>query len=263
MDAIAFPLDFIVAALAAFAGVMVWRFRRRRGHGPRPPFPPEWIALLEQRLPLLARLSAEQRATHRRHVQDFLADIRFVGCNGLEVTEEIRVLIAGLACLLILRPDASVFRGLSAVLVYPAAFWVRHHEPDALGLVSDDPQLQIGESWHGERVVLSWEDVEAALAGDAVNVVVHEFAHQLDDENPGSPGAPKLADYGEWSRVMQAEFERLQKRSSPVLDDYGLEGPTEFFAVATEAFFQNGRDLRRFHAPLYRLLRGYYGFETD
>ena len=262
MEPIALPLDFVVAALAALAGVVIWRLQRRRARPERGPFPDAWRALMRRRLPLLARLAPEQRAQHERHVQDFLAEIRFVGCNGLVVTEEMRVLVAGMACLLLLRPDATVFRGLSAVLLYPTAFWVRHHEPDELGLVSDDPQLQIGESWDGERVVLSWEDVEAALDGDPVNVVVHEFAHQLDDESPGSPGAPKLADYGEWSRVMQAEFDRLQKRPSPVIDDYGLEGPTEFFAVVTEVFFQNGHALRRHHRPLYTLLRDYYRIET-
>jgi Mlc titration factor MtfA (ptsG expression regulator) len=263
MPDIASPLDFVVAALAAFAGIIIWRLQRQHSLAQRAPFPEHWTTLLERRLPLLARLSTAQRALHRRHVQDFFAEVRFIGCNGLEVTEDMRVLIAGMACLLVLRPGAVPFRGLSTVLLYPAAFWVRHQEPDALGLVSTEAQLQIGESWGGERVVLSWADVEAALDGDATNVVAHEFAHQLDDENPGSPGAPKLADYGEWSRVMQAEFERLRHHPSPVLDDYGLEGPPEFFAVATEAFFQNGRALRRHHRALYRLLRDYYGIETD
>jgi Mlc titration factor MtfA (ptsG expression regulator) len=263
MESIAFPLDFVVAALAACAGVVIWRLQRRRNRPARLPFPEAWRALLKRRLPILARLTPEQRALHERHVQDFFNEIRFIGCNGFEVTEDMRVLVAGMACLLILRPDAVLFRGLSTVLLYPTAFWVRHQEPDEFGLVSDEPQLQIGESWNGQRVVLSWEDVEAALDGDPVNVVVHEFAHQLDDESPGSPGAPKLADYGEWSRVMQAEFDRLKHRASPVLDDYGLEGPTEFFAVATEAFFQNGRALRRHHRPLYLLLRDYYRIETD
>lgn len=260
---ISVPLDFVVAALAGLAGFLLWRRQRRRARPVRPPFPEAWAALLQRRLPWLRLLSAEQRVQHRRHVQDFLADIRFTGCEGLVVTEEMRVLVAGLACLLILRPGAQVFRGLSSVLLYPQAFWVRHHEPDELGLVDDGPRLQVGESWDGARVVLSWEDVEAALEGDAVNVVVHEFAHQLDDENPGSPGAPQLADYGEWSKVMQNAFDQLGRRRSPVIDDYGLEGPAEFFAVVTEAFFQRGLDLRRHHGALYRLLRQYYGFETD
>lgn len=254
--------DFMIALLAAILAVWFLRRRYLKRSRERQPFPAEWRALLRSRLPLLARLTPEQRVLHQQRTQEFLHDVRFIGCNGLTVTDEMRVLVAGMACLLILRPEAHVFRGLHAVLLYPTAFWVRHHEPDELGLVSDGPQLQIGESWNGERVVLSWEDVEAALANDPVNVLVHEFAHQLDDENPGAPGAPRLADYTLWSKVMQAEFERLQRQPSPVLDDYGLEGPQEFFAVATEAYFQSGAELQQAHPRLYQLLRDYYLIDT-
>lgn len=254
--------NFLVALIAAVIAVWFLRRRLERRRREREPFPPEWRAILRARLPLLARLTPEQRALHERRTQEFLHDIRFVGCNGLVVSDEMRVLVAGMACLLILRPDAHVFRSLHAVLLYPTAFWVRHEEPDELGLVDSEPQLRLGESWHGERVILSWDDVEAALAGDPVNVLVHEFAHQLDDENPGSPGAPRLADYQQWSKVMQAEFDRLQREPSPVLDDYGLEGPQEFFAVATEAYFQSGAELSQAHPRLYALLRDYYGIDT-
>lgn len=257
--------DFLIALIAA--GFGFWLFRRqRRLRRIAQPFPPEWRTLLRERLPLLTLLTPEQRRLHEKRTQEFLHDVRFIGCNGLTVTDEMRVLIAGMACLLILRPEAHVFRGLQSVLLYPAAFWVRHEEPDELGLVDDEPQLRLGESWGGERVVLSWEDVEAALAGDPVNVLVHEFAHQLDDENPGAPGAPKLAPQSslvaQWSTVMRAEYERLQQQSSRVLDDYGLEGPQEFFAVATEAFFQSGAELQREHPKLYVLLRDYYLIDT-
>lgn len=256
------PADFAVAILAFIVAAVVLFGRRRRQRTVLEPLPAAARELMKRRLPWLRLLDAQQRAQHERRVREFLHDIRFRGCNGLEITEDMRVLIAGLACLLLLRPDAQTFRGLRSVLVYPTAFWVRHQEPDELGLVDDEPQLRVGESWGGERVILSWDDVEAALDGDAVNVLVHEFAHQLDDENPGSPGAPKLADYGRWSKVMQEEFDRLGRKRSPVLDDYGLEGPQEFFAVATEAFFQSGAELDRHHPKLYALLRGYYGFDS-
>lgn len=254
--------DFLVAMIAALFAIWFLRRRYLRRLRERQPFPSEWRALLRARLPLLAQLDPEQRALHERHTQEFLHDIRFVGCNGLQVTDTMRVLIAGMACLLILRPDAHVYRGLQSVLVYPAAFWVRHDVPDELGLVDDQPQLRLGESWNGERVILSWEDVEAALAGSPVNVLVHEFAHQLDDENPGALGAPRLADYTRWSKVMHAEYEHLKREPSPVLDDYGLEGPQEFFAVATEAYFQSGAELERAHPKLYALLRDYYLIDT-
>jgi Mlc titration factor MtfA (ptsG expression regulator) len=172
-----------------------------------------------------------------------------------------RVLIAGMACLLILRPDARVYPHLRSVLLYPTAFWVRHQEPDEIGVVYEDEVLQVGESQEWGRVILSWEDAQAALAGDPVNVPAHEFAHQLNEESPHE-GAPLLADYTRWSKVMAAAYQELCDKGSPVLDDYGTEGPGEFFAVATEAYFQGGRELKRHHRELYDLLRDYYLLDT-
>jgi Mlc titration factor MtfA (ptsG expression regulator) len=235
---------------------MAW-FRRRP-----PTLSEEQRAHLERRLPQYSLLTPELRARFHARVAEFLKAKRFYGCNGLAVTDEMRVLIAGMACLLVLRPDARTFPGLRSVLLYPTAFWVRHEEPDDVGVVYEGEVLQLGESQDWGRVILSWEDAEAALDGDPVNVPAHEFAHQLDDENPGADGAPRLDDYARWSKVMKAAYDALCKKGSPVLDDYGTEGPAEFFAVATEAYFQSGKALKRHHAELYALLRDYYLIET-
>jgi Mlc titration factor MtfA (ptsG expression regulator) len=232
-------------------------FRRRPA-----PFPERWRALLAQRLPQYPLLTPELRTRFHQRAAGFLKAKRFYGCNELQVTDDMRVLIAGMACLLILRTEARVYPNLRSVLLYPTAFWVRHEEPDDVGVVYESEVLQVGESQDWGRVVLSWEDVEAALDGDPVNVPAHEFAHQLDDENPGSDGAPRLADYSRWSKVMKSAYRALRKKASPVLDDYGTEGPAEFFAVATEAYFQNGRALKRHHPDLFALLRDYYLIET-
>jgi MtfA peptidase len=232
-------------------------FRRKA-----PPLPDRLRQLYAARLPHYDRLTPEQRTRFEPRVMEFLARKRFYGCNDLVVTDDMRALIAGIACLLILRADAEVYPGLRSILLYPTAFWVRHEEPDDIGLVYDEEVLQLGESQDWGRVVLSWEDVEAALDGDPVNVPAHEFAHQLDEENPGTEGAPVLDDYAEWSRVMSVAYERLCDKGSPVLDDYGTGGPAEFFAVATEAYFQSGRELQRHHPELYRLLRAYYLLDT-
>jgi hypothetical protein len=233
-------------------------FRRRPAS-----LPERSRTLLQQRLPHYARLTPELRTRFELRVAEFLARKKFYGCNDLAVTEEMRVLIAGMACLLILRPEARVYPNLRSVLLYPTAFWVRHEEPDEdTGVVYEDEVLQVGESQDWGRVVLSWEDVEAALEGDPVNVPAHEFAHQLDDENPGHDGAPLLADYARWSKVMRAAYDALCRKGSAVLDDYGTQGPSEFFAVATEAYFQSGRALRRHHRELYELLRDYYLLDT-
>jgi Mlc titration factor MtfA (ptsG expression regulator) len=250
----------LLLALAGF-GILGWRQHRQQAQRRLQPLPAAQRALLAQRLPHYARLDPAQRERLHAQVQCFLAEKDFHGCNGLAVTAEMRVLIAGLACLLVLRPDARPFPRLKSVLVYPEAFWVHHPEPDELGLVSDEPVLQIGESWSDTRVVLSWADVEAALAGDETNVVAHEFAHQLDDEDTAE-GAPRLADYRRWSQVMRAAFDELRAQGSPVLDDYGAEGPGEFFAVATESYFQRGAELRAHHPELYALLRDYYQIDT-
>jgi Mlc titration factor MtfA (ptsG expression regulator) len=231
-------------------------FRRR----PKP-LPDTWRALLASRVPHVDRLTPELRARFEPRVVEFLAKKQFYGCNDLAVTEDMRVLIAGMACLLILREDARVYPNLRSILLYPTAFWVRHEEPDEAGVVYEDEVLQVGESQQWGRVILSWEDAEAALAGDPVNVPAHEFAHQLNDESPHE-GAPRLADYARWSKVMGAAYQDLCERGSEVLDDYGTEGPAEFFAVATESYFQRGRELRRHHPELYGLLRDYYLLDT-
>ncbi|MDZ4080438.1 M90 family metallopeptidase [Hydrocarboniphaga sp.] len=262
--AIVVAVALIVGPLATLRALS----KRAAAQTPQRPAPLESNieAELLAQLPVLAHLTPELRQRHVERVRAFLASKRFIGCDGLEVTEEMKLVVAGLACLLVLRPDAELFPAVKAVLLYPGAFLVPVNEPDEFGLVDDEPQERIGESWQGDRVILSWEDVQAALAGDGVNVVAHEFAHQLDDESPfeGAPHLPReFNGYERWSRVMQREFDRLQRhRRPPVLDPYGAESPAEFFGVATEAFIQRGADLAQHHAELYELLRDYYGFDT-
>ena len=213
-------------------------------------------------LPHLALLDATLRARHAARVDEFLARKRFVGCDGLELTDEMRESIAVMASLMILRPRSKVFPRLHSVLVYPDAFLVPS-EPDEDGLVWEEFEERVGESWDGDRVILSWPDVEAAFEGDDVNVVVHEFAHQLDAEKAGAEGATPSLTAERWEGVMAAEFARLQRhRRPPVLDPYGAESPAEFFAVATEAYFQRGALLKQHHAALYELLRDYFLIET-
>lgn len=261
--------DFAIAVAAVVAITLVFRARARRDRAdPLPSGSPlNWQDLLDDRLALIARLTPEQREHYHGLVQRFMEQKRFVGCGGLEITDEMRALVAGTACLLILRPGAPLFPQLRQVLIYPGPFFVPVDEPDELGLVDDEPQERIGESWQGDRVILSWPDVEAALDGDEVNVVAHEFAHQLDDEGAAGEGAPALPlhnlDYARWSGVMKTEFERLRRHRRPrVLDPYGAESPAEFFGVVTEAFFQRGAELAQHHPELYALLRDYYGFES-
>lgn len=250
----------IVWFLLGLAGMaLAWRWLGPGRLRARPPQLQAWQqAALAARLPQYSRLTEAQRQRLARKVAAFLADKAFYGCNGLEVTDGMALDIAGMACLLDLRDERPPFAALRAVLVYPDAFLVRDPHPDELGLVSDEPEMRIGESWDAQRVILSWADVEAALAGDDGNVVAHEFAHQLDDEAPGAEGAPLLTDYTRWAQVMQPAYEALCREGSPVLDDYACTSPAEFFAVATEAYLQRPTDLRRTHPHLYELLETYF-----
>jgi Mlc titration factor MtfA (ptsG expression regulator) len=245
-----------IAALSAIVGFLLLQQRAvRRRRAP----PADWRERLWRDVPQAALVPPSLRGAYERRIENFLADKRFIGCGGLIVDDDMRIAVAALACLLVLRDDEALFPAVRSVLLYPDAFLVHHDEPDEFGLVDDEPVEQIGESWQGDRVVLSWADVEAALAGDAVNVVVHEFAHQLDDADPRTEGAPPLADYTRWATVMQREFERLQRhRRPPVFDPYGADSPGEFFGVVSEAFIQRPRETRRHHAELYALLAEYY-----
>lgn len=252
----------LVFVLAAAIVVLIFlrpllAARRRRAAS----LTPERQRRLANMVPLYRRLSPAARERLADRTAAFLAHVRFVGCGGVEVDDDMRLAIAGQACLLCLRDGADVFTGVREILVYPDAFWVRHEEPDELGLVDDQPQLLSGEAWEQGRVILSWEDVAAALAGADYNVVVHEFAHQLDYDDPATVGAPALADYGDWAAAFGEAFETLRRNGSPVIDPYGAENPAEFFAVAAEAFVQRPGELAGTHPALYRVLSDYLAMD--
>lgn len=263
------PLLALALALALLAAW--WRQRRARDERQAEPLPEADRALLLARIAQSAWLDAAQRERWFAQVQRFRHGMRWRACGGHVIDAEQPLLIAGLACLLRLQPEAEhqpLFPEIREVLVYPDAFLVPPlREPisdEGLELVDDGPDERIGEQGPGQ-VVLSWADVEAALAGDPVNVVIHEFAHALDEENPWGEGAPPMAPElaAEWAEVMGAEYARLQRhRRPPVLDKYGAQSPGEFFGVVSEAYFQQPAALRQHHAALYHLLSRYYGLST-
>lgn len=255
------------AAVLAALGLLLywWRAGQRRAAAPGAEGRSLDATLLQALAPpQLAALSPEQQQRWLRQCGRFLREKRFIGCAGLTVSDTQRHTIAGMACLLRVQADAEtepLFPTVHEVLLYPGAFLVpplrEALSDEGLELVDDEPDERIGEQGPGQ-VVLSWQDVEAAMAGDAVHVVIHEFAHALDSENPETEGAPPLADYREWSAVMSAEFVRLQRhRRPPVLDPYGATAPAEFWCVVAEAFFQRPEALARHHAALFALVAGY------
>jgi len=241
--------------------------RRRRRRIRARPFPAAWREILDASLPYLETLSDEDRRELEGHVQVFLAEKRFEGCGGLEITDEIRVTIAAQACLLLLHRETEYYPSLRSILVYPTAYVAPSRQALGDGTVIEGEHTRLGESWHRGAVVLSWNDVRhgAADIRDGHNVVLHEFAHQLDAEGGPVDGAPKLkrrSSYVAWARVLGEEYraltEDVDRHRRTVLDAYGAVNPPEFFAVATETFFEKPRQLRRKHPELYERIRAFY-----
>lgn len=246
-----------------------WYQHRRRERLYRRPLPQDWIAVLARNVPVYRRLPEPLRRSLHGLVQVFLDDKRFEGCAGLVITDEIRLTVAGNACLLLLGRGRYAFAGFRTILVYPETFVSPQTEYDGMVEIRHH-SVRSGESWQRGPVVLAWSDIQEDLRnpdGDR-NVILHELAHKLDEENDSVDGLPVLDDpdqQREWARVLTAEYETLQRRAEAgvetFLDPYGAESPAEFFAVISETFFQVPAALRAEHPALYEQLRRFYGVD--
>jgi len=245
---------------------------RRRRQALARPLPGNVAALADRNVPARRRLPAELRARHDGLVSAFLAEKDFVGCNGLEVTDEIRATIAALACLLVLGRRGH-YDALHSVLVYPAPFWVEDEVEDEAGVVEKRRRVLSGEAWESSRIILSWEDVlEAArYPGEGYNVALHEFAHYLDAEGLGLAAPPptaadrRIRSLDAWAGDVAGEFDSLldavDRGEYTFLDPYAAEDEAEFFAVATEDFFERPAELKAAHPRLYALLQEFYALD--
>jgi Mlc titration factor MtfA (ptsG expression regulator) len=254
------------AAILAIAVVMLapgWRLRRAL----RRPMPAGFIDILTRNIAVYPRMPAQLRQQLHRLVQQFLYQKRFVGCDGLDIDDEMRVTIAGQASLLLLNRPSKVYPGLHTILVYPTAFMVPRNQVDAAGVVTQTRQDLLGESWGDGRVVLSWDHVRRGAHDwtDGQNVVLHEFAHQLDSESGSNNGAPYLGSresYRNWSAVLSRDYANLRAdaihHQQSVLDHYGATNPAEFFAVATETFFEKPYQMAERHPALFSEFGKYY-----
>ena len=249
---------------------MIFEFlkqRRRRRLRARA-FPKERLALIQRHVVFFHKLSANDRAELLGHIQVFLAEKRFEGCAGFAITDEVRVTIAAQACLLLLHRRTDYFPGLLTILVYPLTYMVQEDHQVGEHVWEEGTVSRLGET--GRRMgslVLSWGAVKhgAADPSDGKNVVLHEFAHQLDYENDAADGVPRLATHEQqltWSEVMRSEFASLRAADETgiptLLDTYGATDPAEFFAVSVEAFFEQPRALRTRHPQLYAELQKYF-----
>lgn len=220
----------------------------------------EWDVILDQ-VPLYRALPGHLRPQLEGKINLFLDQVEFIGCNGVEVTEEMELSIAAQACLLVANTDMW-FETLQTILVYPNAF--KSRQTVQSGYVQTEREVtRIGESWGSGPVVLSWAHTEkgAQIHDDGHNVVIHEFAHQLDALSGFTDGAPVLSrthSNDEWDQIFIAAFQRLvsdvNKGRQTALDPYGATAPEELFAVAVEMFFEQPRQLLRDEPEIYEQL---------
>ena len=253
----------LAVGLVLALGLPKWRLQRVLAR----PMPAAWRAIMLRNIPIYARMSGDLQHQLDQRVQQFLFQKKFVGCAGLEVDDEMRLTIAGQACLLLLNRASRVYPELHTVLVYPTAFLVPRKHVDEAGVVTEARQDLLGESWGDGRVILAWDHVQGGAAdwADGQNVVLHEFAHQLDSESGSNNGAPYLGsetNYRNWSEVLSRDFANLctdaMYRQPSVMDHYGATSPAEFFAVATETFFEKPWQMAQRHPELFSELFKYY-----
>ena len=243
-----------------------WFRNRRRRAVISQPFPDSWDDYLARRVRHFERLTSTEQDRIRAVVQILVREKQWVGYD-CEVTDAMRVAIAGNAALLTLGFDKPYyFDRLDTLVVHRSAI-VRSAEQSAKNPWMGEPGVHLGEAWHDGPFVLPWATIQLESPGKAPgrNVILHEFAHHLDGLGGDVDGMPPLSDgdaEASWYAVTEHEYWRLvgnsQRNEATVLDPYGAESRVEFFAVATEAFFETPHALRRRHPELYQTLQSFY-----
>lgn len=262
----AFDALFLIF-LIVFGGWGLWFYvrHRRRKELLSAPFPENWKRILRDNVRLYNGLSDDLKTQLHGLINVFLGEKTFEGCGGLKITEEIKVTIAAQACLLLLNRPTNIYPKLTFILVYPSAYVTEAYQRVGGQLVKA-PSARLGESWTRGSLVLAWDHIDktAYTPHDGHNVVLHEFAHQLDQEDGTSDGTPMMPQkaYSVWSKILAREYDLLQyevnHRIRDVIDSYGATNPAEFFAVATEAFYEKPKSLKQKHPELYEMLKNYY-----
>jgi len=223
--------------------------------------------VVERNLVVYDQLSDDDLRELEGKILVLLAEKSFEGCGGLALADEHRVTVAAYGALLLLHRATDYYPHLDSILVYPSSFLapVRHAVGEVAGIETDEER--VGESWSAGALVVSWEDLldDVADPDAGSNVMIHEFAHQLDEEESLGEGVPALAGaahYRAWHEVFSREYEAhtaaVDRGQRTLLDEYAAESPAEFFAVASETFFLLPLDLRMRHPDLYRELAAYY-----
>ena len=259
--------SIVISAIAI--GILIYPFlvNLRRDHIKAQLFPRHWLNIVESNLAIYNTLSHSEQKQLQGYIQVFLKEKQFIGCLGLQITEEIKVTIAAIACLLLFGNRQTYFPNLRSILIYPNAYIVNETVMSDRYVVEERRVARLGESWTQDQLILSWDQIRQDLLNwqDGHNVVLHEFAHQLDQEDgiaEGVPILPRALDYAVWAKIMSAEYlqlcDRVENNKKTVIDSYGATNPAEFFAVATETFFEKPIQLNKKHQALYELLQRYY-----
>lgn len=262
-------LMMIILGVAAFFGNRILQRQQRRIRLLQTPLDERHRAIIAQRIPLYRKIPLYLRERLDGLINRFHDEVQFVGRDGFEVTEEARLVIAAQACMLIMARPERWFPTLQSVILYPAAFKSKAKKFDGY-VERGDVRVHSGESWMRGPVVLAWDHAAfgALVDDDGRNVVLHEFAHQLDEATGVSDGAPLLDDNqnaARWGRVFQDAYQRLQQNARAgrpsVFDNYGATAPAEFFAVAVETFFEKSREMRTEEPQVYKEMAQYFGFD--
>lgn len=260
------PIIVSVLIIAYLLGKPYWR-EYKRNKVTSKPFKKEWRKIIQSRMPYFRKMPSHLQLQLKKHIQIFLAEKDFVGFNGVVINDEVKITIAAQACLLIMNRKTDYYPKLKSILVYPRAFVKQHQTTNSDGVQFMQNTTLAGESWSIGKIVLSWQDTleGAYLPDDGHNVVIHEFAHQLDQEDGFANGAPILSNgqsYKCWADIFSEQFQKLQQQAQTgdesIFDYYGATNPAEFFAVASEVFFEKSDALKHEHPKLYEQLSMYY-----
>ena len=227
-------------------------------------FPEAWRQRLAVRWAAWATLSVNERERLEDLIRLFIGGRRWEAANGFTMTDEVKVVIAAQACLLVLELDLDLYRQVDSIIVHPRTVMLHGERSVGSGMVADGPHAISGQAHHRRGpLLLSWSTAafEARHPRSGSNVVYHEFAHKIDMLDGVVDGTPPISDpafRARWVEVCTAEYELLRRGHDSVLRDYAATDPGEFFAVATEQFFTQPVPLHDGNPDLYDVLAGFY-----
>ncbi len=261
---------FLALVVAGIFGFRYWSKRRLRAGLLTSSLSDQQRAIVANQVPLTRKLPTELRGRLEGKINLFLNQVDFVGCNGLDVTEDMKLSIAAQACLLIANTD-TWYENLHTILIYPGAFKSRMTRQNGY-VLTERETVRTGESWSRGPVVLSWQHTKQGASDDedGHNVVFHEFAHQIDDLSGHTDGVPILnkdQKFTEWAEAFVSAYDRhvhsVHAGHRTVIDAYGAEGPEEFFAVSVEVFFEQPAALKRSEPAVYEQLSRLFQLEPE